>query len=51
MLDNNSGNSNYQDRIDLLEKIIKIVEPKNIKLLVMDKEFVGHKWFDWLKEN
>ena len=51
MLDNNSGNSNYQDRIDLLEKIIKIVEPKNIKLLVMDREFVGHKWFHWLKEN
>ena len=50
MLDNNSGNSNYQDRIDLLENIMKIVDPKKIELLVMDREFVGHKWFHWLKE-
>ncbi|MFA8450877.1 MAG: hypothetical protein ACEPOW_09305 [Bacteroidales bacterium] len=33
MLDNNSGNSNYQDRIDLLEIIMKIVDPLKIDLL------------------
>ena len=51
MLDNNSGNSNYQDRIDLLENIMRIIDLEKIDLLVMDREFVGHKWFHWLKQN
>ena len=50
MLDNNSGNSNSGDRIDLLEKVFKIVDKKRIGLIVADREFIGHKWLKWLKD-
>ena len=49
MLDNNSGNSNTQDRIELFEKIIKSIGKERIEWLVMDREFIGHKWLKWLK--
>ncbi len=49
MLDNNSGNSNSDDRIDLLEKVFKIIDKKRIGLIVADREFIGHKWLKWMK--
>ena len=51
LLDNKSGNSNSQDRIDLLEKCFSIVDIKRIGLVVGDREFVGHKWIKYLKDN
>jgi Transposase DDE domain len=50
MLDNNSGNSNSNDRIDLLEKVFKIIDKKRIGLIVADREFIGHKWLKWMKD-
>jgi len=50
MLDNNSGNSNADDRIALLKSIVDIVGPGRTSLLVMDREFVGDKWPSWLKK-
>lgn len=50
MLDNNSGNSNTLDRIDVLQKCIDLIGAKNIGLLVGDREFIGHKWFKYLKD-
>ena len=50
MLDNNSGNSNSGDRIDLLEKVFKIIDKKSIGLIVADREFIGHKWLKWMKD-
>jgi len=50
MLDNKSGNSNYQDRIQVLQHIIKVVGLDKIDLLIMDREFIGHKWLRWLKK-
>ncbi len=50
MLDNNSGNSNADDRIGLLKSIIGIVGPDRISMLVMDREFVGNKWLSWLRK-
>ena len=50
MLENNSGNSNSGDRIDLLEKVFKIIDKKRIGLIVADREFIGHKWLKWLKD-
>ncbi len=50
LLDNNSGNSNSEDRIDLLEKCIALLGEKNIGLVLGDREFVGHKWFKYLKD-
>jgi len=50
MLDNKSGNSNYQDRIGILENIIKCIGIHKIDALVMDREFIGDKWLSWLKQ-
>lgn len=50
MLDNNSGNSNATDRINLFKALIGIVGKERIQMLVMDREFIGHKWLGWLKE-
>ncbi len=51
LLDNKSGNSNSQDRIDLLTKCFAIVDIKRIGMVVGDREFVGHKWIKYLKDN
>ncbi len=50
MLDNKSGNSNWKDRISLLEKIIEIIGLSRIEMLIMDREFIGEKWLLWLKK-
>jgi hypothetical protein len=50
MLENNSGNSNSGDRIDLLGKVFKIIDKKRIGLIVADREFIGHKWLKWMKD-
>lgn len=51
LLENNSGNSNSQNRIDLLQKVINLVGVARIGLVVADREFVGHDWLKFLKEN
>lgn len=49
MLDNKSGNSNSEDRIRVLQRMVSILGPARISYLVMDREFIGHKWLKWLK--
>jgi hypothetical protein len=51
LLDNKSGNSNADDRQNLLEKIIKIIGKNRIDFIVGDREFVGKKWISYLKNN
>ena len=51
MLDNNSGNSNQQDRITLFKEIIDLIGVNRIALLIMDREFIGQVWLSWLKSN
>lgn len=50
MLDNNSGNSNSEDRIKVIKRVIAVLGAERISYLVMDREFVGHKWLRWLKK-
>ena len=50
MLDNKSGNSNSQDRIRVLHRIVELLGQDRITFLVMDREFIGHKWLRWLKQ-
>lgn len=45
------GNSNYGERILILEDFIEEFGLEKIEVLVADREFVGKKWFKWLKEN
>jgi len=45
------GNSNYKERIKIIEDFVKVFGAKKIKVLVADREFVGREWFKWLNEN
>lgn len=51
LLDNKSGNSNSADRIHLLDFCLKVLGKERIGLVVGDREFIGHKWFKYLKDN
>ncbi|AFM03208.1 transposase family protein [Bernardetia litoralis DSM 6794] len=51
LLDNKSGNSNTENRVDLVKKCLDIILPQRISLFVGDREFVGHHWFKYLKYN
>ena len=51
MLDNNSGNSSSGDRIELLAKCFAVLDKRRVGLVVGDREFVGHKWIKYLKDN
>lgn len=44
------GNSNTEERKDLIKEFIEIFGVENIKALTADREFIGHDWFQWLKE-
>lgn len=44
------GNSNFSERIALLERVLRYIDIKRIKNLLCDREFVGQHWFTWLIE-
>jgi Transposase DDE domain len=50
LLDNNSGNSNSEQRIAILEKCVQLIGAKNISYIAGDREFIGQKWLKWLKD-
>ena len=43
-----AGNSCLQDRIDILRRVLKRLDPEKIQALLADREFVGKEWFDFL---
>jgi hypothetical protein len=45
------GNSNAQERIDLLERFVNMFGKEGILSVTGDREFVGHKWLKWLTDN
>ena len=51
LLENKSGNSNTKDRIHLLIQCVQLIGKERIGLVIGDREFVGHKWFKYLKDN
>jgi hypothetical protein len=44
------GNSNTGERIDLMNKFLKIVAPDRIAAVVADREFIGADWFFYLEQ-
>jgi len=44
------GNSNTQERKDMLESFIQLFGVEKIASLTADREFIGEEWFSWLKE-
>lgn len=51
LLDNRSGNSSAADRIALLQVCVRLLGRSRIGLVLGDREFVGHTWLKWLKDN
>lgn len=51
LLDNRSGNSKAADSIAVLEKCVALRGKDRTGLVVGHREFVGHAWFKWLKDN
>jgi hypothetical protein len=47
---NKRGNSNSQERIDLVNRFIYLFGKENIDCIVADREFVGEKWIQYLNE-
>lgn len=45
------GNSNSQERIDLVNRFIKLFGKEVIKSIVADREFVGDRWLEFLSRN
>ena len=44
------GNSNSQERIDLIKRFINLFGKDSIECLVADREFVGQKWIAYLNQ-
>lgn len=51
MLDNKGGNSNTEQRIDIFKKCIDIIGAQQVGLVLGDREFIGHDWLKFLKDN
>lgn len=45
------GNSNTKERIELMERYVKLFGNSTIDCLVADREFVGERWIGWLNDN
>ena len=45
------GNSNSQERIDLINRFINLFGKEVIESVVADREFVGERWLDFLNTN
>lgn len=43
------GNSRKQHRIKIMEDVLAILPAANIRVLTMDREFVGKNWLGWLR--
>lgn len=45
------GNSNQQERIEILTKFVDLFGTKRIKSFLADREFIGEKWITYLEDN
>ena len=51
MLLDKRGNSNTQERIEIMAGFIKQFGKASIRGVLADREFIGQKWFNYLKDN
>ncbi len=49
-MDKGGGNSNTDERIAIMEKVLALIPASQIDGLLADREFIGHDWFKWLDE-
>ena len=51
ILGDKKGNSNQQERIDLMNRFFCLFGEDKIEYLTADREFIGGKWWSYLSEN
>ena len=51
LLNNKSGNSSTQDRRAIVGKCIALLGKERIGMVIADREFIGHAWLKYLKDN
>ena len=42
------GNSNSDERIQLMKQVLKRIPLSHIQIVLADREFIGKEWFRWL---
>jgi hypothetical protein len=47
---NLEGNSCYEDRIAILQRVLEKIGPEKIEAFLADREFIGAEWFQFLIE-
>ena len=45
------GNSNFEERKELMQRFIKLFGVEKIETFTADREFIGKEWFEWLNKN
>ena len=45
------GDSNWEERKDIIERFIRLFGHDCIDCLVADREFIGKEWIGWLNDN
>jgi hypothetical protein len=48
VLGNKRGNSSEEERIELMKRFLEVIQPDYVIRLVADREFLGHRWLEWL---
>ena len=51
VLKDKRGNSSQEERIELMQRFVSVIQTDQIIRLVADREFIGEKWLNWLDEN
>jgi len=44
------GNSNCEERIEIMQRFIRLFGRESIECLVADREFIGEEWVEWLND-
>lgn len=44
------GNSNCEERIEIMQRFIRLFGRESIACLVADREFIGEEWVKWLND-
>lgn len=47
---NKRGNSNCEERIEIMQRFIRLFGRESITCLVADREFIGEEWVKWLND-
>ncbi len=50
-LDKQGGNSNTDERIAIMERVLNLIPATKIDGLLADREFIGQDWFQWLDQH